>query len=118
VRNDGSEMPVSARHANGHRSGHKAGSSDDQSKRVAQLRRAYQRQLGQHPTTIQRGLMTRAAMMTAKAEACACDPHVTLDDLVRVDHAAQRARIEMMASFERTTGVPSPFMAALMAGAE
>jgi hypothetical protein len=110
-------MPIPAAHTNGRQNGHEAHSSDAQSKRIAQLRRAYQKQLNAHPTTIQRALMHRAAVMTAKAEACACDPHTSLDDLVRVDHAAQRARLEMTASFGRATEV-IPSLSELLAGAE
>ncbi len=94
-------MPVPMPHTNGHQSGHKAQPSDAQTKRVAQLKRAYQKQLHAHPTTIQRTLMTRAAVLTAKAEACALDPHVSLEDLVRLDNVAARARIEMAAAFAR-----------------
>jgi hypothetical protein len=86
---------------NGHRNGHEAAPSDAQAKRVAQLKRAYQKQLRAHPTTIQRQLMTRAAVLTAKAEAAALDPNVSLEDVVRLDNVAARARGEMAAALHR-----------------
>jgi hypothetical protein len=70
-------------------------SSEDQARRVATLRRGFQRMLNARPTTLQKALIKRAAMLTAKAEAAALDPTVSLDDLVRIDHCAARARDEM-----------------------
>jgi hypothetical protein len=77
--------------------------------RVAQLIRAYRKHVrGGYPTTIQRQLIKRAAVLTAKAEVCVLDPQVSLEDIVRVDHAAQRARTEMVAALARTTEDASP----------
>jgi hypothetical protein len=106
-------------HANGHQNGHEADLfiprrggglaqllrayklDSANSGRVAQLIRAYRKQLRAHPTTIQRQLMKRAAVLTAKAEACAVDPTVSLEDVVRLDNVAARARSEMAAALHR-----------------
>src|SRR5262245_47513515 len=66
-----------------------------QEHRAKQLRRAFQKALRRRPTTIERVVMARAAALTARAEAAALDPHVTLDDVVRVDNAAARARAKL-----------------------
>jgi len=73
--------------------------SDVQGRRVLALRRAYQRELAHKPTLIQKTLIDRAAVLTAKAEAAALDPTTTANDVVRLDHAAARARAEMFAMF-------------------
>ena len=39
--------------------------------------------------------MSRAAALTARAEAAALDPDATLDDVVRIDNAAARARARL-----------------------
>jgi hypothetical protein len=70
-----------------------------QAYRARALRRAYQRELGIKPNTIQRTLIDRAAVLTAKAEAAALDPLVKPNDLVRLDGIAARARAEMFAMF-------------------
>ena len=41
--------------------------------------------------------MARAARLTARAEAAARDPCVSVNDLVRIDGAASRARQAMLA---------------------
>jgi hypothetical protein len=71
----------------------------NQERRAAALRRAFQRELGCKPTTIEGTLMDRAAVLTAKAEAAALNPATTANDVVRLDHAAARARAAMFQSF-------------------
>ena len=66
-----------------------------QERRIAELKRAYQRVLRRKPTMIERTAMERAGRLTARAEAAAVDPAVTIDDLVRLDNAAARARARL-----------------------
>ena len=58
--------------------------SEGQVRRVKELRRAFQRSLNHMPTTIQRTLIDRAAVPTAKAEAAALDPNVCTNDVGRI----------------------------------
>jgi hypothetical protein len=73
----------------------KASAITAQERRMAQLRRAYQRVLRRKPTMIERAAMERAARLTARAEVAALDPDATLDDVVRIDNAAARARARL-----------------------
>jgi len=66
-------------------------------KRVAYLKRLFARGVGRTPTALQKMAIARAAVLTAKAEAAALDPNCTANDLVRLDHAAARARRDMQA---------------------
>src|SRR5262245_58372094 len=66
-----------------------------QERRTKELLRAYQRVLRRKPNTIEKAAMRRAALLTARAEAAAIDPEVTLDDLVRIDNLAARARARL-----------------------
>lgn len=75
-----------------------------QARRVLALKRAFQRELGHKPTTIQKSLIDRAAVMTAKAEAAALDSTVTANDCVRLDNTANRARAAMFDAFEARPG--------------
>jgi hypothetical protein len=75
--------------------------SEAQARRVMALKRAYQRELAHKPTLIQKTLIDRAAVLTAKAEAAALDSSVTPNDLVRLDNRAEQARAEMFAAFGR-----------------
>jgi hypothetical protein len=75
--------------------------------RLAQLKRAYQRALGRHPTTVQRTAIQRAALLTVRAEASAFDPTASSNDIVRLDNAARRARNDMLRTFEKPTKRPS-----------
>lgn len=63
--------------------------------RIATLRRAYGRGLGRRPTVVEEHAMQRAARLTARAEQAARDPAVAVNDLVRIDHLAARARASM-----------------------
>lgn len=95
--------------------GHKSPASDAHARRIAELKRAFQSQLGQRPTTHQRTLRDRAAVWTALAEQAAVDPTVTWNDKVRLDHAAALARNEWSSAIAR----PDPSsLQALLAGVE
>jgi hypothetical protein len=70
---------------------------DPLSKRVAHLRKAYARGLGHKASTLQAAAIDRAARLTALSEQALVDPSVTINDRVRLDGAAQRARRDMQA---------------------
>ena len=53
-------------------------------RRVQQLRRAFQRELGRMPTTIQKALIDSAAVLQARAEDCALDSQTTINQIVRI----------------------------------
>ena len=59
-------------------------------RRVASLRRAYQRLLGRKPGTLERSLIDRLA----RAEAVALDPTTSTADFYRADNIARRARAQ------------------------
>src|SRR5262245_1929194 len=86
-------------------------------KRITELRKAFQRCLRRKPTMIERTAIERAARLTARAEAAAIDPDVTLDDLVRIDNLAARARARLADLIGEPLGkrrkVASPFDALL-----
>jgi hypothetical protein len=67
------------------------------SKRIAYFRRVFAKGLGRKATSIQAVAITNAAVLTARAEAAANDPHTTANDLVRLSGCALRARTEMQA---------------------
>jgi hypothetical protein len=90
--------------------------NDAQADRTAELVRAYQRQIGRRPTTIQRTLRDRAAHLTAIAEFAAHDPHVSFDDVVRLDHSAALARREFTAAITTRTTDEMPSLDELLAG--
>jgi hypothetical protein len=83
------------------------------SDRVTYLKRAYARGLGHKPTTLQSAAIQRAAVLSAKAEAAALDPNVTPNDLVRLDHAAARARRDMEHALQRVRKPDVPTLAEL-----
>jgi hypothetical protein len=66
--------------------------SDPLERRMLQLLRAYQRELGACPTVVERQMRDRAAALTARAEAALTDTGVSHEDAVRLDHAAEKAR--------------------------
>jgi hypothetical protein len=68
-------------------------------RRVLALRRAFQRELGRMPTTIQSTLISAAAVLQARAEVCALDSTTTVNQIVRIQNLARRARRDMLASF-------------------
>ena len=65
---------------------------DAQAKRTVALRRSLLRLLKRKPTTAERHMLDRAARLTARAEAAANDHTVPINDVVRIDNAAARAR--------------------------
>jgi hypothetical protein len=64
-------------------------------KRVAHLRRAFVKGIGRKPTTLEAAAVQRAANLTAIAEFALANPSISLTDLVRLDHSAERARAAM-----------------------
>jgi hypothetical protein len=72
--------------------------NDTLSKRIAHFRKAFAKGLGRRPSALQNAAMLRAARLTALAEAAALDPTTTANDLVRLDGAARRARLDMKAT--------------------
>lgn len=77
---------------------------DALSKRIAHFKKAFGKGLGHKPSTLQSAAILRAATLTAKAEAAALDPGTTANDVVRLDHAAARARAEMFAMLAAKQG--------------
>ncbi len=77
-----------------------AAASVAQARRVRTLKRAFQRELGRHPTVVERAAMNRAAVLSARAEAAAIDTSISLEDVVRIDNTASRAR----AAWDRLRG--------------
>ncbi len=75
-------------------------------KRVAYYRRVFAKGVGKTPTALQRLAITRAARLTAIAEAAACNPSISANDVVRLDGAACRARRDMAAAIAAAR--PSP----------
>jgi hypothetical protein len=75
--------------------------TDAQARRVLALKRAFQRELRHRPTTLQRTLIDRAAIMTARAEIAASDPNTSPNDVVRLDGAASRARAAMFGAIAK-----------------
>jgi hypothetical protein len=72
----------------------KSASTDAQERDADDLRRAYQRRLRHRPTNQQRDVFDRAATYTARAKFAAVDPCVTLNQLVRIENLARKARAE------------------------
>ena len=64
-------------------------------KRISHLRKAYAKGLGHKPSTLQSAAINRAARLTALAEQAAADPQANANTIVRLDHAAARARRDM-----------------------
>lgn len=70
---------------------------DSLSKRTGHFRKAFARGLGRKASTLEQAAIDRAARLAALAEAAALDPDSNLNDVVRTDGAAQRARRDMEA---------------------
>jgi hypothetical protein len=83
-------------------------SSAAQAARVDELLRAYQRILRRKSTVLEAAAMSRAALLTARAEVAALDPAVSVDDLVRIDGAASRARTKLADLIGGPTRRPPP----------
>ncbi len=87
---------------------------DPLSKRIAHLRKAYARGLGHKASTLQAAAIDRAARLTALSEQALVDPNVTINDRVRLDGAAQRARRDMQAEIGKRER-PAPTLAEYLA---
>lgn len=70
--------------------GDKSAASAVQQRRVAALRRAYQRLLGRKPTVLERALIDRVS----RAEAVTLDLTTSTADFYRADSIARKARAE------------------------
>jgi hypothetical protein len=64
-------------------------------KRISRLRKAYARGHGRKLSFLEATAVNRAAKLTAIAEFSTSAPGVSLTDVVRLDHAAERARAAM-----------------------
>lgn len=64
-------------------------------RRVKYYQRVFARGVGRSPTSLQRLAIARAARLSAIAEAVASNPNTTINDLVRADGSAARARADM-----------------------
>jgi hypothetical protein len=54
-------------------------------RRIAALRRAFQRELGRKATCLQQTLIDRACVRTVRGELAATDPACSANDVVRLD---------------------------------
>jgi hypothetical protein len=72
--------------------------------RLAELKRALQRQLRRKPKLHEKQLLDHAAAMQLRSEIAAFDPRATSNDLVRLSGAARRARQD----FEHVCGLDQP----------
>lgn len=70
---------------------------DPLSKRVAHFRKLFAKGLGRKATPLQAAALNNAAVLTARAEAAGLDPSVSLNDCVRINGAAAKARRDMEA---------------------
>jgi hypothetical protein len=90
---------------------------EPQARRVESLRRAYQRGIGRKLTLLERAAMLRAATLTVRAEMAALDANASLEDVVRLDNAAARARaklVDLVGSLKRHKPVGPTFGERLM----
>jgi hypothetical protein len=93
-------------------------SSDALSKRVAHLRKAYAKGLGHKPSTLESAALLTAARLTAEAERALADPSVSLNEKVRIDGAARRARTDMWAVLKvNKRDASAPTLGAVLKGA-
>jgi hypothetical protein len=67
------------------------------SDRAAFFRRVFTRELGRKPRLLEAHAIQRAAILTAKAEVAAADPHISPTDCVKLDNCAARARRDLAA---------------------
>lgn len=68
--------------------------SDPQARRQAELHRAFKRMLPIRLTNTQKLALWRAVKLTLRSEMALSDAGVTVNDLVRLDGVARRARAE------------------------
>src|SRR6516162_2390118 len=80
-----------------------------QSRRVEELRRAFQKNLKRKLTVLERAAMERAMRLTVRAEQAALDQSVPVDLVTRIDNSAQRAqrRLFDMIGAKRQPSAPS-----------
>jgi len=76
--------------------------TDPLQRRIAQLRRTFAQGIGGKASALQAQVIQNAATLTAKAEACATNPSVTVNQLVRIEGVARRARADMRALLAET----------------
>ena len=70
-------------------------------RRIGYFRKIYGKGIGHKPTALQGAAISRAAVLTAIAEAAAINPAVSINDVVRADNAAARARAAMAALIDK-----------------
>jgi len=84
--------------------------SEAQAQRLKELRAAFKRMLPIRLTNLEKAVMDRAARLTLRAEIAAGDPGVLINDVVRIDGAAHRARnawARLCSAKQRTSPAPS-----------
>lgn len=89
---------------------------DTQAHRLEELRRAFKRQLRCRLTVVEKQTMLRAVRLVFRAEQAALDPEVTANDLVRLDNAANRARLawlRVVAVHAKSDAAPQPLFPSL-----
>jgi hypothetical protein len=79
---------------------------DGLSTRTAHFRKAYARGLGRKATTLEAAAIERAARLTALAEHALVDPNVSINDRVRLDGCAAKARRDMAAVLAKPVSKP------------
>jgi hypothetical protein len=70
-------------------------------RRIAQLRRTFAQGIGGKASASQAQVIQNAAVLSARAEAAALDPACTINQLVRAENLARRARAEMRAALTK-----------------
>lgn len=74
--------------------------TDPLQRRIAQLRRTFAQGIGGKASALQAQIIQNAAILTARAEAAALDPGCTINQVVRAENLARRARADMRAMIE------------------
>jgi hypothetical protein len=83
---------------------------DQLAERIAYLKRTFARGIGRTPSAKVKLALTRAAVLTAKAEASAASVLTSANDTVRLDGAAARARRELQHLIDRDRRDPAAEM--------
>jgi hypothetical protein len=76
-------------------------------KRIAYYRRRFAKGVGKTPTVMQKLIIIRAATLTAQSEIVLADPAVSINDKIRADHAAERARRALQEMLDAVKREPS-----------
>jgi hypothetical protein len=100
---------------------HKSAVNGLPTRRIAALKRAFQRELGHKATCLQQTLIDRACVLTARSELATTDPTCTANDIVRLDNAAHKARtaaFEAIAAARKDDDDASPSYSEIMRMAE